>query len=215
WLFVCAAVLPLGLAVAWGQGPGRGGEEKKGDAPPAAPAAAPPARADAAKGGQPTLARSRIIKVTVYPNSALVTREVEVPPGGGLVELVVPDLPERVQDNSLYAEGSDGLRVLSTRYRTRPVQEDTREDVRKLEDELKRLQQAAERIAAESAALQQNLQMLGKLENFTAVTTVQATEKGGLNGDTVITLSKYVMEQRGERAKELVALQQQLQTNKE
>src|SRR5205823_6279720 len=83
-------------------------------------------------GAPTTIARSRIVKVTVYPNGALVTREVEVPAGTGLVELVVPELPERVQNNSLYSEGTDGLRVLSTRYRTRPVLEATREDVRKL-----------------------------------------------------------------------------------
>ena len=32
---------------------------------------------------------SKIVAVTVYPNSALVTREVDVPAGTGIVELVV------------------------------------------------------------------------------------------------------------------------------
>src|SRR5437016_4657413 len=48
-----------------------------------------------------------------------------------------------------------------------------------------------------------------KLENFTDKTTVLSTEKGGLNGDTVITLVKYVMDQRAEQAKALVTLQEQ------
>ena len=42
----------------------------------------------------PKTAASRIAQVTVYPNSALVTREVEVPAGIGSMELVVNPLPE-------------------------------------------------------------------------------------------------------------------------
>src|SRR6516164_228135 len=104
----------------------------------------PPAAADA----PPKAANSRIINVTVYPNSALVTREVEVPAGQGTLELVVTPLPEHTVNSSLYSEGSDGIRVLSTRFRTRPVREDTREEVRKLEDEIKRLQLDAQKIQA-------------------------------------------------------------------
>ena len=39
-----------------------------------------------------------------------------------------------------------------------------------------------------------NMQMLGKLEGFTAVSATHTTEKGGLNGETVITMTKYVLE---------------------
>src|SRR5262249_32615326 len=60
-----------------------------------------------------------------------------------------------------------------------------------------------------------NIAMLGKLENFTAATTTATTAKGELNGDTIITLSKYVMDQRAEKSKETVTLQQQLDNNKE
>src|SRR5438552_7940852 len=75
------------------------------------------------KDAPPRVAASRITHVTVYPNNALVTREVKVPAGTGTVELVVNPLPERTIDNSLYSEGSDGIRVLSTRFRTRPIKE--------------------------------------------------------------------------------------------
>src|SRR5262249_40797076 len=102
-----------------------------------------------------------------------------------------------------------------TASRPRGVGEDTREDVRKGEDELKKLHLATQKLVAESKAIEQNMAMLAKLEGFTAVTTVHSTEKGGLNGDTVITLAKYVMEQRGDKTKELVDLQQKLDTLKE
>src|SRR5687768_6031994 len=104
-LFLFGGLLSLGLTVAWGQGTGK--EKTKGDdgvksvVAPAADESV--AKKDAAPTAYaPVAARSRVAKVTVYPNNALVTREVEVPPGNGLAELVVSGLPERVQNSSLY-----------------------------------------------------------------------------------------------------------------
>src|SRR5438874_7642918 len=81
-------------------------------------------------GGRP--AQHKIVAVTVYQGNALVTREVSVPEGAGSMELVVNPLPPETVTNSLYAEGGDGLRILSTRFRTRAIKEDVREEVRKL-----------------------------------------------------------------------------------
>src|SRR4051794_29112438 len=70
-------------------------------------ASAPPSpRNGAAKSEEPAskIATSRITHVTIYPDSALVTREVDVPPGEGLAELVVSPLPEAVVSTSLYSE---------------------------------------------------------------------------------------------------------------
>ena len=69
---------------------------------------------------------SRIIAATVYQGTALITREVTVPAGTGLIELLVSPLPEQTADTSLYTDGADGVRVLSTRFRSRAVQADTR-----------------------------------------------------------------------------------------
>src|SRR5688572_10914206 len=80
---------------------------------------------DAEKPEAPKIAANRITKVTVFQNSARVTREVEVPAGKGLVEVIVSPLPARIVNSSLYSEGANGMRVLSTRFRTRAVQEDT------------------------------------------------------------------------------------------
>lgn len=164
---------------------------------------------------QPKNATSKVIHVTVYPNSALVTREVEVPEGSGIIELVVTPLPPQTVHSSLYSEGTNGTRVLTTRFRTRAVKEDTREEVRKLQDQLKTLQQTCQRIQADIKTAEQNLAMLAKLETFTSANTQHATEKGTLNGETIITLSKYVMDMRGEKTKEVVSLQQQLQDKNE
>lgn len=158
---------------------------------------------------------SRIVQVTVYPDSALVTREIEVPAGKGTLELVVSPLPEHTIPNSLYSEGSNGFQILSTRFRNRAVKEDTREEVRKAEDDLKKLRHEAQRIQSEIQVLQQNMAMLTKLENFTSANTKDATEKGKLDSESTITLAKYLMEGRNEKGRQMVALQQQQELNHE
>jgi uncharacterized protein (TIGR02231 family) len=213
WRRVILSLAVFGLAALWwlanfsparppsDQEPARAGAAK--DANPATPAAAV------------RLAVSRVTAVTVYPNNALVTREVDVPDGLGALELTVAPLPPTTVNGSLYTEGTEGIRVLATRLRTRPVQEDTREDVRQLQDELKSLQQTHDKLEADLKAIQANLQLLTKLETFTAHGTTHPADRGGLSGESAIALSKHIMESRGERTKELVGLQQQLQTNQE
>jgi hypothetical protein len=161
------------------------------------------------------MATSRIDHVTVYQNNALVTREVDIPEGLGTMELVVSPLPPQTVDTSLYSEGSEGLRVLTTRFRLRPVKEDTREEVRKAEANLKELLESGQRMASDSKTLDDNLKMIGKLEGFTAANAVAATDKGKLDSDQITTLADYVMKQRTEKAKELVTLQQKIATNQE
>jgi uncharacterized protein (TIGR02231 family) len=174
------------------------------EAAPAAKEANPAAPAAGVK-----LAQSRLVAVTVYPNSALVTREVDVPEGPGTIELTVTPLPPATVNGSLYTEGTDGIRVLATRFRTRAVLEDTREDVRKLLDELKQLQLQQEKVEGDIKAAQANLLFLSKLESFTTATAGHAAEKGAPSGENAIALAKYLMEGRGDKYKEQVTLQQQ------
>src|SRR5262249_4332964 len=142
-------------------------------------------------------------------------REVDVPEGKGLIEVVVTPLPPQTIDSSLYTEGTDGLRVLSTRYRTRAVKEDTRKEVRAKEEQIKKLKQEAERMQKKVQVIEQNLQLLTKLEGFTSATMQHLAEKGLLNSEATIELSKYVMDSRSERTETQVELQQKLQANAE
>lgn len=180
-------------------------------APARAPAAIPAAPVSAAA----NIATSRVVGVTIYPNSALVTREVDVPAGPGMIELTVAPLPSTTVGGSLYTEASGGIRVLATRFRTRPILEDSREDVRKLQDELKQLQQAQERMSGDIRSVQANLMLLSKMESFANVPTMHAADKATLNSDSAIALSKHVMEQRIEKSREQIKLQQDMQTLQE
>src|SRR5262249_52461583 len=104
---------------------------------------------------------------------------------------------------------------LTTRYRTRPIQEDTREEVRKVEARLKTLQTEQQKLQSDIQVFEQNLAMLGKLENFTGANLQHQTEKGAMNSEAIMALSKYVMEGRNEKSQELVNLRQKTEENKE
>jgi uncharacterized protein (TIGR02231 family) len=163
----------------------------------------------------PNITPSRVVGVTVYPYGALVTREVDVPAGKGVVELTVSPLPPTTVASSLFSEGTDGIRVLTTRFRTRSIQQDTRAEVRKLQEEIAQLSQSREKMQADINAIQENLKMLGKMEGFMAVTTIQGAEKGQLNAEAAIALAKHIKETRLETARELVTLQQQVKANQD
>jgi hypothetical protein len=197
--------LAAGLACAQlGQPAGRAPEEpaqdarrQDEDAPPPRPAA------------------SKIAAVTVYRGQALVTREVGVPEGEGTVEVVVTPLPPQVVDGSLYTEGADGLRVLSTRSRTRAVKDDARREVRAREELLKKLRDEAEGLRSEVAVQEQDLRYLQRLEGFTGTSLTGLTEKGRLDSEDILSLSRFIMDSRGAKAKAETELRRQLQANAE
>lgn len=159
----------------------------------------------------PVTAPSHISAVTIYQTNALVTREVDVPAAAGATELVVGPLPPSTVNSSLYSEGDNALRVLTTRFRTRVVQENTQEEVRKLEDQLKDLARQQQATQESLTVTQNNIAFLAKLENFTGASLQQLTEKGMLNSDVITKLAGYIMETRQLKSKELVASQQQIQ----
>lgn len=163
----------------------------------------------------PAIAASRITGVTVYQTNALVTRHVDVPAKQGLAELIVGPLPPSTVDSSLYSEGTDGLRVLTTRYRTRVQRENTLEEVRKLEEQIKKLKQQDEETQKQIQTITENLGLLTKLENFTSSSLKEMTDKGLLNAEGVTTLAKYIMEGRTAKAQEQVQLQQKLAASHE
>lgn len=78
-----------------------------------------------------------ISKVTVYRGQALVTRTINAELASGTSELIVGNLPARIIPESLYAQTSENLTVLSVRYRERAVRADTREEVKQLDSQIK------------------------------------------------------------------------------
>lgn len=144
----------------------------------------------------PQTTRGRLDAVTVYRGQALVTREVDVGGPAGLTELIVTDLPSRVVPGSLYAESAGGLSVRSVQFRTRPVSQDVRDDVRKIDDEIQAIQ---DKIASNQAALErlnEQKAYLDKLDTFVAPTAQVEMSKGVLNAETLTRLAEYSSQQR-------------------
>lgn len=154
-------------------------------------------------------APSKITSVTVYSNTALVTREVTAPENAGLMEIVVSPMSPYTMQSSLYAEGTDNIRVLSVRFRTRAIAEDAREEIRKLDNEIKSLTTKQQTQDSELKAIGENLKLLDKLEGFTAKSLEHLTDKGQLDTEKIIALAKFVQEDRTKRTKEQLQVKQQ------
>jgi hypothetical protein len=158
---------------------------------------------------------SRIVAVTVYSDSALVTREVDVPANKGLMELEVGALPAQVVGASLYSESGEAVRVLATRFRTRQSEVDVRKEVREIEEQQKKMKATGSKLQAELKALEGNVAFLAKLEGFATANVTGATEKGKLDSEQVITLGKFVMDGRATKALEITTLQEKILGNTE
>ena len=154
--------------------------------------------------------------MTVYQGQALVTREVSVPEGDGTIELVVTPLPAQTVDSSLYTEGTDGLRVLSTRFRTRAVKEDTRQEVRA---KAGAAQDASSRCSSGSRKRSPSKGRTSSTSRNSRASPpwslTDLTKKGRLDSAPILTLSKFVMENRGAKTKTETDLRQRLQANTE
>jgi hypothetical protein len=169
-----------------------------------------PVKADAPEVVKP--APSKITAVTVYSNTALVTRDVTAPEAAGLTEVVVSPMPPFTMQSSLYAESAnDNIRVLSVRFRTRAIAEDTREEVRKIDAQIKTLTTKQQTLESEFRAMGENLKLLDKLEGFTAKSLETLTDRGQLDTEKIIAMAKFIQEDRTKRAKDQLTVKQQLE----
>ncbi|HZW06190.1 MAG TPA: mucoidy inhibitor MuiA family protein [Phycisphaerales bacterium] len=141
--------------------------------------------------------KGKIDAVTVYRGQALVTRVIDVGAGGaGLKEIVVTDLPPAIAAESLYAEADAGVEVRSVRYRQRAIAQDAREDVRKLEQEVRTLSDQLETSRAKAKQVEWQRAYLDKVENFVTGTAVVENSKGVLNAETLTKMTDHLVTQR-------------------
>jgi Domain of unknown function (DUF4139)/N-terminal domain of unknown function (DUF4140) len=162
---------------------------------------------------QPIETSGTIEAVTVYRGQALVTRLVEVPPAKALAEaagtvreLVVTDLPSKIRPESIHAEASGALTVRSVRFRQRPVVQDTREEVRKIDARIEGIsdKQAADHKKADLIA--EHRALLASLQQFVAPTATVELTRGVLNAETLEKLATFIKDQRAKLADDELAL---------
>lgn len=157
--------------------------------------------------GEALTTAGRVDTVTVYRGQALVSRVVDLKGPAGLREIVVTDLPARVQAGSVFAEGTDDIEVRSVLFRERAVADDVREEVRKLQETLETLAFAkadAERVTATVAS---HKAYLDKLENFTAATAAAEMKSGVLDPEKIAKISDFLLAERQKLAAKETELQ--------
>lgn len=150
----------------------------------------------AAAGAAEVKESGKIESVTLYRGRALVTRLVPVRAPAGAVQIVVGNLPEQVQPDSLYASVGDGALVRGVRYRTAVVPEAAREDVRKLDQAIGEAEKKLRRIDATAAVLVQERQFIDKLEAFVQPIAKLELNGGVLNAETVAGITRFMFESR-------------------
>jgi hypothetical protein len=148
----------------------------------------------------------RIESVTLYIGQALVTRVVPLDAPAGRVEILVTDLPEFIEPESLFAESGEGVSVRAVRYRTRAVGEDPREAVRKLDADIEAANDRLARNRRLQQLAQQRLAYLDKQENFVAPTASVEMARGVLNADALRAVSLFNFDQRKAAAEEQLKL---------
>jgi hypothetical protein len=149
----------------------------------------------------------KVTEVRVYRGQALVTRSVQFQAQAGAQEVTVANLPDRVVPESLYAVGGGDVVIRAVRFRATAVEEEPREEVRKLDEQIKDAEAEGRRIASELAGVEHRGKYLDGLENFVAPTAQVEMTKGVLNPQAVIGISEFIFTQRNELAAKKLALE--------
>jgi hypothetical protein len=79
--------------------------------------------------------------------------------------------------------------VLTTRFRSRAIKEDTRQEVRAKEELSRTLEADAQKLQKEIAVQEEDLQYLEKLGGFTSASVAGSTENGRLDSELILTLN--------------------------
>lgn len=151
----------------------------------------------------------RATHVTLFRGQAQVTRTIPVVGDAGNLEVVVGNLPEQIEPNSLFAEGSDAVQIRAVRFRTKAVGEQPREEVRKLDREILDLQQQIDLTAKRQELLTKRNEYLGKLEGFVAPTAHSDLAKGVLDAEALERLSTFSFAEHEKIAVQTVELTKQ------
>lgn len=147
-----------------------------------------------AHGAESLSATGTISGVTVYRGQALVTRSIDVDLPVGNSELTVTNLPQHILSETIYAQTSDNLTVLSVRYRERAVREDTREEVKTLDTEIEALQRKMFHTETQFKHNNEMWAMFVKLQDFSVKATHEDLNRGLLDFEPLQHLTAHIEE---------------------
>ncbi len=134
-----------------------------------------------------------ISKVTAYRGQALITRTISVELASGTSELIVGNLPAKIIPESLYAQTTGDIKVLSVRYREKAIREDTREEVKELDAEIEALAKQLRHAGSDLKHLHgQWGNMFAKLREFTVSATTSDLNRGLLTFEPIEQLTTLI-----------------------
>jgi archaellum component FlaC len=145
-----------------------------------------------AAAGEPLSAAGTISKVTVYRGQALVTRKIDVDAPTGASELVVPGLPANILPESIYAQSSADVKILSVRYRQHAVMEDTRDEVRQLDSQIEGVKHDLKVATEQSEHLNVQWKMFESLRDFTVTAEKSDLNRGLLTFEPIDNLTGLI-----------------------
>jgi uncharacterized protein (TIGR02231 family) len=151
-----------------------------------------------------------ISKVTVYRGQALVTRTISIDLPSGSSELIVEGLPAQVVPESIYAQSPDTIKVLSVRFRERPVMEDTREEVKQLDAQIEDIKHKLKYAESELAHFNQQWQMFENLKGYTITAAQSDLNRGLLTFEPIQNLATFIEEKGLEYHKHKLELEDQI-----
>jgi hypothetical protein len=134
----------------------------------------------------------KVAQVIVYRGQALVTRIIEADLPEGTSEILVPDLPGEILSDSLFAQFQSDARVISVRYREKSIKEDTREEVRKLEDQIDEIKKRIYVVDRDHQHTGDCWQRYNKLWDLTLQGEQQDLNHALLQPASVIDLTEYL-----------------------
>ncbi|XZE54840.1 mucoidy inhibitor MuiA family protein [Planctomycetaceae bacterium SH139] len=137
-----------------------------------------------------------IRRVTVYRDRALVSREISVAADAPSDMLTISGLPEQLIPGSVYAEGDGQTEVRAVEVAVRSTANSSRQEVRTVEQELSDLQDEKLILDSQLELLQTNAASMEEIVSFTASKTSDDLNRGLLDANAVIELSKYLLTSR-------------------
>ncbi|MEN6308580.1 MAG: mucoidy inhibitor MuiA family protein, partial [Anaerohalosphaeraceae bacterium] len=144
--------------------------------------------------------------VSLYRGQALVTRTIEIPSGGGDMELLVENLPEKILPESLYAQSDGTISVLSVRYREKVVKEDMREEVKALQEQILALKQTIQNAGFDHQNCMDRIDRYREQWKLSVDSTNADLNRGILQPEAVQKLTEFLEKKSVELHKESVRL---------
>lgn len=166
--------------------------------------------ADAQDAKAPVDVESQITSVTVFRQQANVVRQVKLDASDAAQRIRVTGLPETLRDQSVRWESDAGITVRSFRVSPHAIQIE-KVDQEEHDKKLVQLTVAVQDASHEVAVIEQDLETIEQLVNFSAGQTNQDLVHSKLEVASVTGVADFVMQRRRSLAKEMHAARRDLQ----